>query len=225
MRPAVSVPFLDLRAIHAPLRDGFTEAAGRVLARGWYLLGPELEAFETAWAEACGSAHAVGVGCGLDALTLTLRALGVGPGDEVIVPSNTYIATWLAVSAVGARPVPVEPDPVSHVVSAEAMAAAVTPATAALLPVHLYGLPVDVDAVSALAERHGLALLYDAAQAHGATVQGRPVGGFGHASAWSFYPSKNLGALGDGGAVTTNDADLARPASGGCATTAPTRST
>jgi dTDP-4-amino-4,6-dideoxygalactose transaminase len=204
------VPFLDLQQVHRPLADALSIATRRVIDRGRYVLGPEVEAFEAEWAEACGTAYAVGVGCGLDALTLSLLALGIGPGDEVLVPSNTYIATWLAVSATGATPMPVEPEPANHLVSAAAMAASVRPATAAMLPVHLYGQPVDVAGMDSVATRHGLALVYDSAQAHGATVGDAPVGSFGSASAWSFYPSKNLGALGDGGAVTTNDAEVAR---------------
>lgn len=204
------VPFLDLQQVHRPFADELSTAVRRVIDRGWYVLGPEVEAFEHEWAESCGTAYAVGVGCGLDALTLSLTALGIGPGDEVLVPSNTYIATWLAVSATGAVPVPVEPDPITHLVTAGAMASAVGPSTAALLPVHLYGHPVDVVGMKTVAERHGLALVYDSAQAHGAMVGPTPAGAFGTASAWSFYPSKNLGALGDGGAVTTNDADLAQ---------------
>ena len=204
------MPFLDVGAAHRELRAELDEAFRRVMAGGWYILGAEVEAFEREWAAACGARHCVGVGSGLDALVLSLRALDVGPGDEVLVPSNTYVATWLAVSAVGATPVPVEPDPASFVVEPAAMRAAVGPRTAALLPVHLYGLPVDVAGMEALAADEGLALVFDAAQAHGARWGGRPVGGFGHASAWSFYPTKNLGAIGDGGAVTTNDEALAR---------------
>jgi len=204
------LPFLDVGAAHRELDAELEAAFRRVMAGGWYILGAEVEAFEREWADACGAAHCVGVGSGLDALVLSLRALDVGPGDEVLVPSNTYVATWLAVSAVGATPVPVEPDPASFVVEPAAMRAAVGPHTAALVPVHLYGLPVDVAGMEAVAAEAGLALVFDAAQAHGARFGGRPVGGFGHASAWSFYPTKNLGAVGDGGAVTTNDEALAR---------------
>jgi dTDP-4-amino-4,6-dideoxygalactose transaminase len=207
---AARVPFLDVGAGHRELAAELDGAYRRVVARGWFVLGAEVESFEREWAAACGARHAVGVGTGLDALVLALRALDVGPGHEVLVPSNTYVATWLAVSAVGATPVPVEPDPDTHVVAPAAMRAAIGPRTAALLPVHLYGLPVDASGMEALAAQAGLALLFDAAQAHGARAGGRPVGSFGHASAWSFYPSKNLGALGDGGAVTTDDEALAR---------------
>ena len=149
------------------------------------------------------------MGNGLDALTLALRALGVGAGDEVIVPSNTYIATWLAVSAVGATPVPVEPDPATHNIDPARIEAAITPRTKVLLPVHLYGQPADMDPILALARTHGLSVVEDAAQAHGASYKGCRIGAHGDIVCWSFYPGKNLGALGDGGAITTNNADLA----------------
>jgi dTDP-4-amino-4,6-dideoxygalactose transaminase len=207
------VPFADLAALHRPLRSDLLAAAERVIDRGRFVLGEEVASFEAQWARASGSGFAVGVGTGLDALTLSLEALGVGPGDEVLVPSNTYIATWLAVSAVGATPVPVEPDPITHVITPAAAETAMGVRTAALLPVHLYGRPVDVDGFEELATRRGLALVFDAAQAHGATFDGRPLGGRGDATAWSFYPTKNLGALGDGGAVTTNDPVFAQTVS------------
>jgi dTDP-4-amino-4,6-dideoxygalactose transaminase len=207
------VPFADLAALHRPLRSDLLAAAERVIDRGWFVLGEEVATFEGQWAQASGSDFAVGVGTGLDALTLSLEALGVGPGDEVVVPSNTYIATWLAVSAVGATPVPVEPDPITHVMTPAAAETAIGLRTAALLPVHLYGRPVDIDGFEKLATQHGVALVFDAAQAHGATFDSRPVGGRGDATAWSFYPTKNLGALGDGGAVTTNDPVVAQTVS------------
>lgn len=203
------IPFLDLGAAYRELKPEIDAAVARVLDSGWYILGPEVEAFEAEWAAYCEAAHGVGVANGLDALTLALRALDIGPGDEVIVPSNTYIATWLAVSAVGARPVPVEPDPATHNIDPARIAAAITPRTRALLPVHLYGQPADLDPILALAQRHGLAVVEDAAQAHGARYRGRRIGAHGDAVCWSFYPGKNLGAMGDGGAVTTNRADLA----------------
>ena len=203
------VSFADLAALHRPLRSDLLAAAERVIDRGWFVLGEEVATFEGQWAQASGSDFAVGVGTGLDALTLSLEALGVGPGDEVIVPSNTYIATWLAVSAVGATPVPVEPDPITHVMTPAAAETAIGLRTAALLPVHLYGRPVDVGGFEKLATQRGVALVFDAAQAHGASFDGRALGGRGDATAWSFYPTKNLGALGDGGAVTTNDPVLA----------------
>jgi dTDP-4-amino-4,6-dideoxygalactose transaminase len=164
---------------------------------------------EEEWAGYVGASQCVGVGNGLDALRLALMALDVGPGDEVIVPANTYIATWLAVSQVGATPVPVESDPVSCNLAPDRVRAALTPRTRVILPVHLYGHPADMGALEQIAEESGLWLLDDAAQAHGARLDGRRVSGRGHATAWSFYPGKNLGALGDGGAVTTTDAVLA----------------
>ncbi|MGC9418245.1 MAG: DegT/DnrJ/EryC1/StrS family aminotransferase [Rhodovulum sp.] len=203
------IPFLDLGAAYRELKPEIDAAVSRVLESGWYILGPEVEAFEAEWAAYCGAAHAVGVANGLDALTLALRALEIGPGDEVIVPSNTYIATWLAVSAVGARPVPVEPDPATYNIDPNLIAAAITPATRALLPVHLYGQPADLDPILELARRHDLAVVEDAAQAHGARYKGQRIGAHGDIVCWSFYPGKNLGALGDAGAVTTNNADLA----------------
>jgi len=203
------IPFLDLGAAYRELKTEIDAAIHRVLDSGWYILGPEVDAFEAEWAAWCGADHAVGVANGLDALILALRALDIGAGDEVIVPSNTYIATWLAVTAVGARPVPVEPDPATHNIDPARIAAAITPATRAILPVHLYGQPADLDPILALARQHGLAVIEDAAQAHGARYKGRRIGAHGDVVCWSFYPGKNLGALGDGGAVTTNRADLA----------------
>jgi len=205
----MKVPFLDLQAIHGPLHAELTEAVQRVLVRGSYILGPEVEAFEQEFADYCGTEHAIGVGNGLDALHLALRGLEVGPGDEVIVPGNTFIATWLAVTLAGATPVPVDPDPVTHVITADSVAAAVTTRTAAIVPVHLYGRLCDMASINAVARRHGLAVLEDAAQAHGASLDGQRAGSFGDVAGFSFYPGKNLGALGDGGAVTTDDADLA----------------
>lgn len=207
---AVRVPFLDLAALHRELQPELDAAALRVMHSSQVLLGPELEAFEERWATAVDARFAVGVGNGLDALSLGLRALGVGPGDEVVVPSHTFVATWLGVLAVGAVPVPVDVGADDGQWAVEAVEAAVTSRTRALLPVHLYGHPVDLDPLLALAARHGLVVLDDAAQAHGARYRGRPVGGLAHASAWSFYPGKNLGALGDGGAVTTSDPEVAR---------------
>lgn len=201
--------FFELDVGDPEMAPELRAAFERVLARGQLILGPELEAFEAEFAAFCGAAHAVGVGNGLDALTLALRAAGVGPGDEVIVPSHTFAATWLAVIQAGARPVPVEPDPASCTITAEAAGAALSPRTAAILPVSLYGHPVDMDPILALAADRGLFVLEDAAQSHGAEYRGRRTGGLAHATAFSFYPTKNLGALGDGGAVTTSDAGLA----------------
>jgi len=205
----MTIPFLDLGAAYRELKTEIDAAIHRVLDSGWYILGPEVEAFETEWAAYCEADHAVGVANGLDALILALRALDIGAGDEVIVPSNTYVATWLAVTAVGARPVPVEPDPATHNIDPARIAAAISPATRALLPVHLYGQPADLDPILALASSRGIAVIEDAAQAHGARYKGRRIGAHGDVVCWSFYPGKNLGALGDGGAVTTNRADLA----------------
>ena len=204
------VPFLDLKAAQAELREPIDAALLRVAQSGWYIGGPEVEAFEAKWAAYCEAEHAVGVANGLDALSLVLRALDIGPGDEVIVPSNTFIATWLSVVAVGATPVPVEPSAKTHTIEAPEIEAALSERTRCVVPVHLYGQPSDLDPILALAERHGLAVVEDAAQAHGARYRGRRIGGHSHAACWSFYPGKNLGALGDAGGVTTNDPDLAQ---------------
>lgn len=203
------IPFLNLKAAYLELKSEIDDAVARVLDSGWYILGPEVEAFEGAYAHYCGAAHCVSVANGLDALVLALRAMEVGPGDEVIVPSNTYIATWLAVSQCGATPVPVEPDEATYNIDPARIEAAITPRTKAILPVHLYGQPADLDPILDLARGHGLKVLEDAAQAHGARYKGRRIGAQGDAVAWSFYPGKNLGALGDAGAVTTDDPALA----------------
>lgn len=205
----MKLPFLDLQPTYAASRAAIDAALARVAGSGWFILGRELESFERQWADYCGSAHAVGLGNGLDALHLGLRALGVGEGDEVIVPSNTYIATWLAVSQCGARPVPVEPDARTYNLDPARIEAAITPRTKAILPVHLYGQPADMDAINAIAQRRGLKVLDDCAQAHGARWRGRRVGALADVSAWSFYPGKNLGAMGDGGGLTTDDAAVA----------------
>ena len=201
--------FFDLNAANLELRDALDSAYRRVMESGWVILGPELELFESEFASFCESSHCVGVGNGLDALALALRAKGIGAGDEVIVPSHTFIATWLAVSMVGARPVPVEVDDATFTMDVRAAADAVTPKTAAIIPVSLYGHPVDMDPILSFAERNGLFVLEDAAQAHGARFRGRRTGSLAHATAFSFYPTKNLGALGDGGAVVTSDPVLA----------------
>ncbi len=203
------IPFLDVGAAYRELKPEIDDAIHRVLDSGWYVLGAEVEAFEAEWAAYCDTRHAVGVANGLDALILALRALEVGPGDEVIVPSHTFVATWLAVSAVGARPVPVEPGPGSFNIDPLRIADAITPATKVVLPVHLYGQPADLDPILALAQLHGLRVVEDAAQAHGARYKGRPIGGHGDIVCWSFFPGKNLGAFGDAGGVTTNSAELA----------------
>jgi len=203
------VPFLDFQAAHQEIRRELDAAYERTLNSGWFVLGKEVEAFEREFADYCEAEHCVGVGNGLEALHLILRAYGIGAGDEVIVPSNTYIATWLAVSYAGATPVPVEPDEQTHNLDPALVEAAITQATKAILPVHLYGQPADMGPLNALAARRGLKVIEDAAQAHGARYRGRRVGGLGDAAGFSFYPGKNLGALGDGGAVVTHDACLA----------------
>lgn len=205
----MKIPFLDLGAAYRELKPEVDAAVARVLESGWYVLGPEVESFEAEWAAYCEAKHAVGLANGLDALTLALRVLDVGPGHEVIVPSNTYIASWLAVSAVGATPVPVEPDTATHNIDSALIEAVITPQTRAIMPVHLYGQPADLDPILDIAHRHGLRVIEDAAQAHGARYKGRRIGAHGDIVCWSFYPGKNLGAFGDAGAVTTNDASLA----------------
>ena len=185
------------------------ESIERVVRSGWYIRGEETAAFEREFAAFTGAKHAVGVGNGLDAIALALKALGIGPGDEVIVPSNTYIATWIAVVHTGARPVAVEPVAGQWNLDPARVADAITPRTRALVPVHLFGQPADLEELLAVARKHELVVVEDAAQAHGARYNGRRIGAHGHAVAWSFYPGKNLGALGDGGAVTTDDPDVA----------------
>ena len=205
----MKVPFLDLSAAAAELGDELDSALARVVRSGRYVLGEELERFEAAFARYVGARFCFGVANGLDALRLTLLAMGVGEHDEVIVPANTFIATWLAVSACGATPVPVEPDPRTYNIDPDAIESAITPRTRVLVPVHLYGQPAEMDAILPIARHNGLRVLDDAAQAHGARIGARRVGSIGDATAWSFYPSKNLGALGDGGAVTTDDEEVA----------------
>ncbi|HEY6507220.1 MAG TPA: DegT/DnrJ/EryC1/StrS family aminotransferase [Vicinamibacterales bacterium] len=207
MTDASRIPFADLRP--GPDHAIVAEAIDRVVTRGWFVLGPEVEAFEQEFAAASGAAHAVGVGNGTDAIALVLRALDVGPGDEVIVPAMTAAFTGLAVTMVGAVPVVVDVDPRTLTIDPSACAAAVSARTRAIVPVHLYGQAADGAAVAAIASRHGLALVEDCCQAHLATDAGVPVGTRGAAGAFSFYPTKNLGALGDGGAVVTNDQALA----------------
>ncbi|HWJ54666.1 MAG TPA: DegT/DnrJ/EryC1/StrS family aminotransferase [Vicinamibacterales bacterium] len=200
------VPFLSLRP--GDDRPAIDAAITRVLDRGWFILGPELQAFEQELAAASGTADAVGVGSGTDALSLILRGLGIGPGDEVITTPLSAAYSALAIIATEARPVFADIDPSRLTLDPRAIEAAITPRTAAIMPVHLYGQPADMPAILAIAERHGLAVVEDACQAHLATCDGRPVGSMGAAGALSFYPTKNLGALGDGGAVLTNDRAL-----------------
>jgi dTDP-3-amino-3,4,6-trideoxy-alpha-D-glucose transaminase len=203
------IPFLDMKPIYDELKPGLDAAYERVMRSGWFVLGKEVEAFEAEYAAYCGTKHCIGLGNGLEALELVLRAWDLGAGDEVIVPSNTYIATWLAVTAVGAKVVPVEPFPAGPNIDPERIAAAVTPRTKAIMPVHLYGEPADMDAIMAIANKHGLKVIEDVAQAQGSKVRGRRAGSLGHAGAHSFFPTKNIGAAGDGGAVTTDDDKLA----------------
>jgi len=204
-----STDFLDLKTPHIELRPQLEGAFDQVLNSGWFILGKEAEAFEHEFAAYCEAEHCVGVGNGLDALHLILRAYDIGPGDEVIVPANTYIATWLAVSYAGATPVPVEPDERTYNIDPSLIEATITPQTKAIIPVHLYGQPADMDPINAIAASHGLKVIEDAAQSHGARYKGRRVGSLGDAAGFSFYPGKNLGALGDGGAVVTNNSELA----------------
>ncbi len=203
------IPLIDIRAATLELKREIDDSISAVLDRSHFILGPEVEEFDRAFASYAGASHSVSVGSGLSALHLGLSAAGIGPGDDVLVPANTFIATWLAVSEVGARPVPVDPDATTCNVTAAALESAMTPTTRAIIPVHLYGLPAEMDPIMEMAGRRGLFILEDAAQAHGAEYRGRRVGSLGNAAAWSFYPTKNLGALGDGGAVTTNDVALA----------------
>ena len=203
------VPFLDLKAPYLELKEELDAAYRRVMESGWYILGEEVACFEREFADYCGVRHCVGVGNGLDALHLILRAMEIGPGDEVIVPANTYIATWLAVSYAGATPVPVEPDERTWNIAPERIEEKITDRTRAILAVHLYGQTAEMGLIAELAGRYGLRVIEDAAQAHGAICQGRRSGSLGDAAGFSFYPGKNLGALGDGGAVTTDDDELA----------------
>ena len=205
----MSVPFLDLRAAYSELKMEIEAAVLAALRTGWYIGGQEVEAFEHEFAAYTETRHCVGVGNGLHALHLALRAMEIGAGDEVIVPSNTYIATWLAVSQCGATPVPIEPLESTFNIDPGRIEAAITPRTKAIIPVHLYGQPADLEPILAHAHKHGLRVLEDAAQAHGARYKGKRIGGYGDVVAWSFYPGKNLGALGDAGAITTNDPNIA----------------
>lgn len=204
-----NIPFLDLSAAYRELQPELESAILRVFRSGWYIGGSEVEAFEHAYANYCQVAHCVGVANGLDALTLSLRVLGVGRGDEVIVPSNTFIATWLAVSHCGATIVPVEPDIETGNINTESLVSAITQRTKVIIPVHLYGQPANLDPILELARQCHIYVVEDAAQAQGARYKGKRVGGHGDLVAWSFYPGKNLGALGDAGAVTTQNAELA----------------
>lgn len=205
----MKIPFVTFKPMEAELDKELREAFDRVFTRSWYIEGVEDEAFEKAFAKYCESKYCVGVGNGLDALFLALKALGVGAGDEVIVPSNTYIATALAVTYVGATPVFVEPDIRTFNIDPSRIEEAITEKTKAIMPVHLYGQPCDMDPIMEIAKKYGLFVVEDCAQAHGATYKGKVIGSFGDAAGFSFYPGKNLGALGDAGATVTNDEELA----------------
>lgn len=205
----MNIPFLDIKQPYLELKQELDQAYQQVMESGWYILGKENQAFEAEFAAYCEAKHCIGVGNGLEALHLIVRALEIGPGDEVIVPANTYIATWLAVSYAGAMPVAVEPDERTYNINPEKIEAAITERTKAIMAVHLYGQPADMDSIWAIAAKYNLKVIDDAAQAHGALYKGRRVGSLADATGFSFYPGKNLGAIGDGGAVVTNDPVLA----------------
>ncbi len=204
------IPFLNLKAPHEELRQEMRDAFERVLNSGWYIHGTEVKQFESEFSEYCHSKYCIGVGNGLEALHLILRAFDIGESDEVIVPTNTYIATWLAVSYSGAKPIPVEPDEDTYNINPKLIESAITSKTKAIIAVHLYGQPADMSEINTIAKKYNLKVIEDAAQAHGAKYKGQSVGSLGDAAGFSFYPGKNLGAIGDGGAVTTNDAALAQ---------------
>lgn len=205
----MNIPFLELRAAYLEFKTEFEEAFKRVMDSGRYILGEEVVSFENEFAAYCEVDCCVGVGNGLEALQLILLAYGIGPGDEVIVPANTYIATWLAVSCIGATPIPVEPNPFTYDLDPKCIENAISPRTRGLIAVHLYGQPADMDPIRKIAKRYNIHVIEDAAQAHGALYKNRKVGSLGDSAGFSFYPSKNLGAFGDAGAVTTNNAELA----------------
>lgn len=205
-----TIPFLDMKSPYQELKEELDAAYRRVMESGWYILGDEVEQFEQQFAVYCGAKYCVGVGNGLEAMILTLKAWGIGDGDAVIVPSNTYIATWLAVSETGAQAQPVEPEPESYNLDPERIEAAITPETRAILPVHLYGQQAEMEAISAIAEKYGLKVLEDSAQMHLEGAAPYKNTRFACTAAYSFYPGKNLGALGDAGAVVTDDAETAQ---------------
>jgi len=202
------ISFLDLKSINSHSREEFHYALDRVLDSGSFVLGNEVESFENEFSAYCGARFSIGVANGLEAISLTLRAWGIGPGDEVIVPSNTFIATWLAISHVGAKPVAVEPNTLTYNIDPLKIEAVITNKTKAIIAVHLYGQPADMDLIVEIGKRYKLKILEDAAQAHGALYNGKKIGSLADAAAFSFYPGKNLGALGDAGAITTNNNDL-----------------
>lgn len=202
------IPFLDLSATYIELKEDLDTAYKRVMDSGWFILGQEVESFELEYAEFCETKYCAGVANGLEAISLALLACNIKPGDEVIVPSNTYIATWLAVTNIGAIPVPVEPDKYTYNMDITCIESVITPRTKAILPVHLYGQPANINIILKIAAQYDLKVIEDGAQSHGARVNGKRIGGHGDAVAWSFYPGKNLGAFGDGGAVTTNNLEV-----------------
>ena len=209
----MKIPFLNLKQVNEPFEKDFEQAYHDFIQSGWYVLGKKVSAFETEYADFNNVQHTIGVANGLDALVLSLKALNIGAGDEVIVPSNTYIASWLAASIVGATPIPVEPRITTYNINPELIEVAITSKTKAIMPVHLYGQICEMEAIMAIAKKHSLYVIEDNAQSQGATYQGKISGSWGHCNGTSFYPGKNLGALGDGGAVTTDDTDLARKVS------------
>ncbi len=206
------IPFLDLKQINASYAEQYQKALVRVIDSGRYILGQELDAFENELAHFCEASYCIGVGNGLDALTIALRALGVGPGDEVLVPANTFVASFLAISAVGAVPIPIDIHADTLLIDTCEIEAKITSLTKAIMPVHLYGQVCDMDEINRIACKHGLHILEDAAQAHGARYKGKSIGSLSAASGYSFYPGKNLGALGDGGAIVTNNSKFAERA-------------
>ncbi|MBI5964698.1 MAG: DegT/DnrJ/EryC1/StrS family aminotransferase [Chloroflexi bacterium] len=205
----MKIPFLDLKVPYKELKEELDSAYARVMEAGWFVLGEEVDAFEQEFSSYCGAKYCVSLGNGLDALHLILKAYNIGAGDEVIVPANTYIATWLAISYAGAAVIPVEPDVHTFNLDPRRVESAITERTRAIMPVHLYGQPAKMDSILEIAHKYHLMVIEDAAQAHGAHFQSKPAGAWGDAAAWSFYPGKNLGALGDAGAVTTDDSGLA----------------
>ncbi|HEY8400111.1 MAG TPA: DegT/DnrJ/EryC1/StrS family aminotransferase [Cytophagaceae bacterium] len=202
------IPYLDLKAINQKYQSEITSAINRVVESGWYVLGEEVKAFESKFAEYCGVKYCIGVGNGMDALTLVLKAYDFPAGSEIIIPANTFIATALAVSAAGLKPVLVEPHPETYLITAEELQKHISDNCKAVIPVHLYGQVVNMDEINRVAQKYGLKVIEDAAQAHGATFSGKKAGSLGDVAAFSFYPTKNLGCLGDGGAITTNDRSL-----------------
>lgn len=206
----MNIPFATFDRMHADIRGEMLDKFEEMYDKGWFIQGSECEAFERELADYFGAKHAIGVATGLDAIYLALRALGVGAGDDVIVPSNTFIATALAVSYTGANVILVDPDQVTYNMCGKGLEEALTPNTKAVIPVHLYGQTAQMDEVMAFANKHGLRVVEDCAQAHGATFRGKKAGTFGDVGCFSFYPGKNLGALGDGGAIITDDAELAQ---------------